>query len=54
LDDLDQLVQAVTLAAGEGDEFFRSLDDGAAFGRPGNRGAAPASEFEQSLVAEQP
>jgi hypothetical protein len=53
-DDLDQLVEAVALAAGEVDELFRSLDDGAAFGCPCNRGAAPASELEQSLVAEQP
>ena len=52
LDDLDQLVEAVALAAGELDELPRSLDDGAAFGRPRNRDATPAPELEQSLVAE--
>jgi hypothetical protein len=51
LDDLDQLVQAVALAAGEIDELSRSLDDGTTFGRPGNRDTAPAAELEQSLVA---
>jgi hypothetical protein len=54
LDDLDQLVEAVALLAGEVDEFRRSLDDGAAFGRAGDGDAAPAAELEQSLVAEQP
>ena len=40
--------------AGELDEFSRSLDDGTALGRPGDRDAAAASELEQPLVAEQP
>jgi hypothetical protein len=31
LDDLDELVEAVAMAAGEVDELFGSLDDGAAF-----------------------
>jgi hypothetical protein len=53
-DDLDQLVEAVTLAAGEVDELFRSLDDGAAFGCACDRDATPAAELEQSFVAEQP
>jgi hypothetical protein len=54
LDDLDELVHAVALAAGEGDELPRSLDDSPAFGRPCDRDATPAPELEQSLVAEQP
>ncbi len=36
LDDLDQLINAITLAAGEVDELARSLDDGPAFGCPCN------------------
>jgi hypothetical protein len=35
-DDLDQFVYAVTLLAGEGDEFVRWLDDGSTLGRPCN------------------
>jgi hypothetical protein len=54
LDDLDQLVEAVALPAGEVDEFFGSLDDGAAFGCSGDMDAASASELEQSFVAELP
>jgi hypothetical protein len=42
------------VVAGEVDELFRSLDDGAALGRSCNRGATPAPELEQSLVAEDP
>jgi len=53
-DDLDQLVQAVTLATGELDELPRSLHDGTTLGRPRNRDATPAPELEQALVAEQP
>jgi hypothetical protein len=46
LDDLDQLIQLVTLPACEGNELLRALDDGAAFGGPGNRDSAPAPELE--------
>jgi hypothetical protein len=53
-DDLDQLVQVITLTAGVLDKFSCSLDDGAALGRPGDGDATAASELEQSLVAEQP
>jgi Tol biopolymer transport system component len=52
-DDLDQLVEAIALLAGEVDELFCSLDDGAAFGCPGDRDAPSASELEQSLVAQE-
>jgi hypothetical protein len=51
LDDLDQLVETVALAAGEGDEFPSSLDDSAALGRSGHGDTSPAAELEQSLVA---
>ena len=53
-DDLEELVKAVALAAGEVDELLRSLDNGATFGCPCNRDATPAPELEQSFVAEQP
>jgi hypothetical protein len=46
LDDLDQLVQAVALAAGEVHEVPRPLHDRATLGRPRNRDAAPAPELE--------
>ena len=52
LDDLDELVEAVALAAGEVDELSGSCDDGATFGGAGDRDAAAASELEQALVAE--
>jgi hypothetical protein len=44
-DDLDQLVETVTLAAGEVDEFPCPLDDGAAFGRSRDRDPMPAAEL---------
>jgi hypothetical protein len=47
-DDRDEFVEAVAVVAGEVDEFFGSLDDGAAFGCAGDRDAAPAAELEQS------
>jgi hypothetical protein len=50
LDDLDKLVDVVALLAGEVDEIPRPLNYGAAFGCPCDRDAAPAPEFEQSLV----
>jgi hypothetical protein len=50
-DDLEQFVEVVALAAGEGDEFLCLLDDGAPFERARNCDATPASELEQSLVA---
>jgi hypothetical protein len=52
LDDLDQLVEAVALAAGENDELPRSLYDHAAFGRSYDRDAATATELEQTLVGD--
>lgn len=52
LDDRDELVEAVALAAGEGDELSCLLDDGASSGRAGDGDATSASEFEQSFVAE--
>ena len=45
-DDLDELVEAVALLAGEVDEFLRSLDDGAAFRCARDRDAAPAAELQ--------
>jgi len=54
LDDLDQLVGAVALLAGEVDQIPRSLDDGTAFGRACDRDAAAAAELQQSLVAKEP
>ena len=46
LDDLDELVEPVTLAAGEVDELLCSLDDGAAFGGASDGDAASAAELE--------
>jgi hypothetical protein len=54
LDDLEELVEAVAVVAGEVDELLRPLDDGSAFGCSGDGDAASASELEQALVAEQP
>ena len=51
-DDLDQFVEAVAVVASERDQFLRSLDNGAAFGCPCNRGPTAAPEFEESLIAE--
>jgi hypothetical protein len=51
-DDLDELVEAVALVAGEVDEFFGSLDDGTAFWCAGDGDSASAAELEQSFVAE--
>ena len=45
-DDLDWLVHAVALLAGEVDEFLRSLDDSAAFRCARDRDAAPAAELQ--------
>ncbi len=51
---VDQLVHAVALATGGGDEFSGSLDDDTTLGRSCNRNATPASELEQSFVAQHP
>ncbi len=51
-DDLDELVEAVAVVAGELDELSRALDDGAAFGRSRDQDAAPGAELEQSLPAQ--
>jgi hypothetical protein len=48
-DDLDQLVEAITVPAGKIDELLRPLDDGAPFGRPRDRDATPAPELEQPI-----
>ena len=54
-DDLDELVEAVALAAGEVDELLGSLDDGAAFGcsrdrmpRPRRNSSSPSSRSTRS------
>ena len=52
LDDLDELVGSVAVAAGEVDELFGACDDGALFGGAGDGDAAAAAELEQSFVAE--
>ena len=54
LDDLDEFVQAVTLAAGEVDKLPCSLDNSAAFGRSCDRNTTPTPELEQTLIAEHP
>ena len=54
MDDLDELVAAVALLAGEFDELSCSLDDGAAFGCAGDGDSAAAAELEQSFVSQQP
>ena len=51
-DDLDELVEAVALAAGEIDELPCALNDSATFGRPRDQDATAAAELEQALVAE--
>jgi hypothetical protein len=48
--DLDQLVEAVAVVAGEGDQLLCALDDGAAFGCPCHRDAAAPPELKQSLA----
>ena len=54
LDDLDELVQPVTLAAGKVDELFRPRDDGSTLGRAGNRNPSTSSELEQPVIAQDP
>src|SRR5262245_8692005 len=51
-DDLDELVEAVPLLAGELDELFCSLDDGASFGCARDGDATPPAKLEQSFLAE--
>jgi hypothetical protein len=46
VDDVDHLVDAVAVVAGELDEFARFIDDGAAFGSAGDVDAAAASELK--------
>jgi hypothetical protein len=53
-DDLDQLIEAVALAAGEGEELSRSLHDRATLRCSRDRDATSATELEKSLVSEQP
>ena len=52
LDDLDEFVGFVALAAGVVEEFFGVFDDGALFGGAGDGDAAAAAEFEEAFVAE--
>jgi len=54
LDDLDELVNAIALSAGELNELPRTGDHCAALGRTGDGDAAASAELEQSLVAEYP
>src|SRR5262245_48546672 len=54
LDHLDELVDGVSLSASELDEFSDFLDDGAAFGCPGDGDSAAAAKLEQPFVLEQP
>ncbi len=49
-DHLDELVDGVSLSAGELDQLPHLLHDGAALGCPGHRDSAPASKLEQALV----
>ena len=51
MDDSDQLVGSVAVSSGEVDEFPRSCDYRALFGRAGDGDASAAAELEQSLVA---
>jgi hypothetical protein len=46
LDDLDQFVELVALAAGEGDEFFCLFDDGASLGCACDGDASSAPELQ--------
>ena len=52
LDDLDEFVGFVAVAAGVVEEFFGVFDDGALFGGAGDGDAVAASEFEEAFVAE--
>jgi hypothetical protein len=54
LDDLNQLVRPISVAAGEVDQLLRSLDDSPAFGCSRNGDATSTTELQQSLVSEQP
>ena len=54
LDHLDELVDGVSLRAGELDQLSHLLHDGAALGCPGHRDPATATKLEQPLVLEQP
>ena len=54
LDDPDQLVEPVAVAAGEADEVAGLLDDLAALRRARDGDAAAAAELEQALVAQRP
>jgi hypothetical protein len=50
LDDLDQLVEAVAVLAGELDEFPGVLDHGALLGRSGDGDATATAELEETLI----
>jgi hypothetical protein len=46
LDDLDELIHAVAVSAGERDELAGALDDGSLLGRPRDRDATTTPELE--------
>jgi len=52
LDDLEQLVEPVSLLAREADELSRTGDDRSALRRAGDSDPATAAELEQALVAQ--
>ena len=52
LDDLDEFVGFVAVAAGVVQEFFCSFGDGALLWGAGDGDAAAAAELEQAFVAE--
>jgi hypothetical protein len=54
LDHLDDLVDGVSLPAGELDQLTHFLHDRPALGCPGHRDAAAAPKLEQPLVLKQP
>ena len=53
LDDLDELVQPITLQACERDELLRALHDCATLRRPDDGDAPTASKLEQAFVPQQ-
>src|SRR4029079_15897838 len=53
-DDVDELVHAVALAAGELDELSGPLNARATLGCPSDADAAPAAKLEEALVTKEP
>ena len=54
LDHLDELVDGVSLCAGELDQLPHLLHDRSALGGPGDRDSATAPKLEQPFVLQQP